>query len=331
MELFKGINQIKVPLPKAGAGDVNVYIIEGTNGNLMIDTGWNTAESFNVLAQEMKASGFAMKDITHVAITHIHPDHFGLAGKIVELTGAVVFLSDIEYNLLDSRYWHAEDLLARMSAFLQSNGVPDWELKMLTEASLNLRNSVSPLSKAELLKPGDRIPMDPFEFQAVLTPGHTTGHLCFYEPHKKYLFTGDQILAETVPVISYHPQSGENPLGDYITSLNTLSELEVRFVFPGHGSVFSGIVPKINDIMNMHKDRIMHIQQAMGVEIKNAYDLTKALPWVVGGEIVNYDKLEPIDKRQAVLEALAYLQYLVAENRGKKITESDKFTYWSGE
>jgi glyoxylase-like metal-dependent hydrolase (beta-lactamase superfamily II) len=331
MELFKGINQIKVPLPKAGSGNVNVYIIEGTSGNLMIDTGWNTTESFNTLAGEMKASGFAMKDITHVAITHAHPDHFGLAGKFAELTGAKVFLSDIEYNILDSRYWHPDDLLAKMSAFFKINGVPDWELKMLAEASLNLRSGVSPLSKAELLKPGDRIPMDPFEFQVILTPGHAMGHLCFYEPNKKYLFSGDQILAETVPIISYHLQSGENPLGDYVTSLNTLSELDVRFVFPGHGSVFSGIVPKIDDIMHLHKDRIMNIQRSMGVETKTAYDLAKALSWIVDGEAVNYDKLEPVDKRQAVLETLAYLQYLVAENKGKKITEADKITYWSGE
>jgi glyoxylase-like metal-dependent hydrolase (beta-lactamase superfamily II) len=331
MELFKGVNQIKVPLPKANSGNVNVYIMEGTNGNLMIDTGWNTTESFNALAGEMKASGFAMRDITHVAVTHAHPAHFGLAGKITELTGAKVFMSDIEYNLLDSRYWHPEDLLAKMTGFLKSNGVPDWELKMLTEASLPLRTGISALTKVELLKPGDHIAMEPFDFQVVLTPGHATGHLCLYEPNKKYLFTGDQILAETVPIITYHPQSGENPLGDYVTSLGTLSELEVRFVFPGHGSVFSGIVPKIDDIMHLHKDRLMNMQRVMGVETKNGYDLAKSLPWLVNGEEVNYDKLEPLDKRQAVLETLAYLQYLVAENKGKKINEADKIAYWSGE
>jgi glyoxylase-like metal-dependent hydrolase (beta-lactamase superfamily II) len=331
MELFKGVNQIKVPLPGPNAGNANVYILEGTSGNLMIDTGWNTTESFNTLAQEMKSSGFAMKDITHIAITHMHPSHFGLAGKIAELVGAKVLISDIEYNLLDSRYTHPEGLLEQMSTFFKFNGVPDWELKMLTEASLSLRSSVYALPKAEMLKPGDRIPMDPFQLQVVLTPGHAKGHLCFYEPNKKYLFTGDQILAETIPVICYHPQSGENPIGEYVTSLNTISELDVRFVFPGHGSVFSGIGPKIDDILHLHKDRIMKIQQTMGVETKSGYDLAKDLPWLVDGEPVNYDKLEPIDKRQAVLETLAYLQYLVAENKGKKMSEAEKVTYWSGE
>src|SRR5271157_4877092 len=100
MELFKGINQIKLPLPNTSMDSVNVYIIEGTNGNLMIDTGWNTPECFNALAQEMKNSGFAMKDISDIVITHIHPDHYGLAGKIAELTAAKVMVGKIESGLI---------------------------------------------------------------------------------------------------------------------------------------------------------------------------------------------------------------------------------------
>ena len=330
MELFRGVHQIKVPLPGKEADNGNVYIVEGNSGNLMIDTGWNTMESFNTLVQEMKASGFALKDITHIALTHIHPGHFGLAGKIAELVGAKGYVSDVEYSLLDSRYTHPEGLLKQMSAFLAANGVPDWELKMLTEASFSLRNSVYPLGKAELLKPGDNISMEPFQFQAVLTPGHARGHLCFYEPAKKYLFTGDHILAETVPIICYHPQSGENPLGDYVTSVNTLSKLEVRFILPGHGPVFSGLGPKIDNVLRAYNDRIMRVQQLMGVETKTGYEIAKALPWPIDDEPVGYDKLNPVDKRQAVLATLAYLQYLIAENKGKRIDEAEKVTYWLG-
>lgn len=331
MELFKGVNQIKVPLPRAGMENVNVYILEGTNGNLMIDTGWNTPEAFNALAEEMKNSGFAMKDITDLVITHVHPDHFGLAGKIAELTGARVFLSEVDKNLIDSRYIHPEKLLEEMSAFLKSNGVPDWELKMLSEASSSIRGYVAPLTSTTTVKAGDTISMDPFQFQVLLTPGHSPGHICLYEPTKEYLFSGDQVLAEVVPNVSYHPQSGENPLGDYVNSLNSLAELEVRFVFPGHGSVFSGLSPKIDDIMRIHRDRMYAIQKVMGVEMKNAYDVAKGIPWDIAAEPVAYDKLEPIDRRLAVLVVLAHLQYMVAEKKGKKMFEDGKTVYFSGE
>ena len=69
----------------------------------------------------------------------------------------------------------------------------------------------------------------------------------------------------------------------------------------------------------------------MGVETKNAYDIAKSLPWIVNGDSLAYDKLEPIDRRLAVLTVLADLQFLVAENKGKKISEDGKTVYWSGE
>ncbi len=331
MELFKGINQIKVPLPNVNMESVNVYIIEGINGNLMIDTGWNTPECFNALAQEMKNSGFAMKDITDIVITHIHPDHFGLAGKIAELTAAKVMVGKIESSLIDSRYGHPDDLMKQVSAFLKSNGVPDWELKMLTEASLNIRNNIAPVKSIVELNPGDKVSMDPYEFQVLLTPGHSPGHICLYEPNKKYLFSGDHVLAEVAPNVSYHIQTGDNPLGDYVNSLNSLAELEVRFVFPGHGSVFSGLAPKIDDIMHIHRDRMRGIQKIMGVEMKSGYDVAKGIPWIVNGETVQYDKLEPIDRRLAVLETLAHLQFMVAEGQGKKVADGEKTVYFSGE
>ena len=330
MELFKGIHQIKVPLPKVGLENINVYIIEGTDGNLMIDTGWNTPEAFNALAQEMKNSGFAMKDITQVVVTHLHPDHYGLAGKIAELSGAKVYISEIENNLLDSRYWHPENLLKVMTDFLKVNGVPDWEMKLLSEASMNIKNYVLPVKIEGTLKPGEKIIMEPYSFEVLHTPGHSPGHICLYESNKKYFFSGDHLLSETVPNVSYHPQSGENPLGDYVNSLSKVSELEVRFVFPGHGAVFSGLGPKIDDIMRHHRDRSYNIQKVMGVDTKSGYDVAKEIPWIVNGETLTYDKLESIDRRLAVLETLAHLQYLVSENKGKRLNESEKTIYWCG-
>ena len=331
MELFKGINQIKLPLLKVGPENVNVYIVEGNDGNLLIDTGWNTPEAFNALAREMQNSGFALNDITDIVITHVHPDHMGLAGKIAELTGASIAVSDIENNLLDSYYAHPETLISELIVFFMANGVPEWELKMLSEASFNIRSYVSPFKATTLLKQGDIISMAPYEFQVMVTPGHSPGHICLYEPNKKYFFSGDHVLPEVVPNISYHPRSGEDPLGDYVKSLGALSDLEVRFVFPGHGSVFSGLGPMIDDIMRFHRDRMNKIQRTMGVETRNAYEVAKAIPWIVNGEETAYDKLEPIDRRLAVLETLAHLQYLVAEKKGRKIAEGENTLYWSGE
>ncbi len=328
MELFKGINQIKVPLDEKGIDDVNVYIIEGTNGNLMIDTGFNIPACFNALVREMKESGFSIKDITHIAITHMHPHHIGMAGKIAELSGAKIYVGEIEYAQLDTRYWHPENLLKQMGDFFRSNGVPDWEIKMLSEASQNLINNIAVISSVEFLRPGERIIIEPFEFQLLLTPGHSKGHICFYEHNRKYLFSGDHILPEIMTTVCYHPQSGENPLADYINTLDELSKMEIRFIFPGHGAVFSGVSPKIDSIMHWLNDQMQSIQKVMGLEVKTAYDVAKNLPWYANDELVDYDKLQAIKRRQAVLQTLAFLQYLVAQNKCKKLNQENKITYW---
>lgn len=331
MELFRGIHQFRIPIPNTNLESINVYIVEGTSGNLMIDTGWNTPEMFNAIAGEMKATGFAMKDITDILITHLHPDHYGLAGKIAQLTGAKIMLSETENALLDSRYVHPENLLKQMSEFLKSNGVPDYEIKMLAEASMNIGSFLQPITPSRLLKTGDKVSMPPFEFEAIVTPGHSPGHICLYEPVKKYLFAGDHVLADVVPNIGYHPQSSENPMGDYIDSLKALGELDVNFVFPGHGSVFSGLKPKIDNILQHHRDKMMKIQKIMGVEMKDAFAIAKDVPWIVGGETLSYNKLTPIDRRLAILATLAQLQYMVMSNKGKRITQEGIIMYWAGE
>ena len=86
MEIIKGVYHIKIPLPETRVNHVNAYLLEGTDGNLLIDTGWNTPEAFTALKQEMLDNGFQIKDITYVVITHLHPDHYGLAGRIKQLS-----------------------------------------------------------------------------------------------------------------------------------------------------------------------------------------------------------------------------------------------------
>ncbi|MEM4246347.1 MAG: MBL fold metallo-hydrolase, partial [Candidatus Bathyarchaeia archaeon] len=110
MEIFKGIYQVKVPLPAPGLDHINAYLVEGTKGNLLIDTGWNTPEAFTMLKQDLLSNGFQLKDITYVAVTHMHPDHYGLAGRIKQISGATIAMSEPEAAMLDHRYINVTDL-----------------------------------------------------------------------------------------------------------------------------------------------------------------------------------------------------------------------------
>ena len=71
----------------------------------------------------------------------------------------------------------------------------------------------------------------PGELQAIFTPGHAEGHLCFLEPRYGGLIAGDMV--STLSSILIDPSDGD--MGDYMRSLGRLGSLEIRTVYPAHG------------------------------------------------------------------------------------------------
>ena len=329
MEIVQGVHQIKLPLPGGLLDHVNVYLIEGNKGNLLIDAGWNTPEALSTLKEGLRNKGFEFKDISQIVVTHLHPDHYGLAGKIRELSGAKVALSEIEARMLDSRYVNVSILLEEVSRFLRSNGTPKSESPQLSEASLPAREFVIPTKPDIKLKAGQKVSVDPFEFKVLLTPGHSLGHICLYEPKRKFLFSGDHVLPEITPNVALHPQSGENPLGDFINSLKALTKLEVNFVFPAHGSVFSGLRLRIEELLYHHEQRKSDIARVIRDSMKTGYQIATEIPWVPDDDAVSFQDLSALDRRLAVLETLAHLQLLATEGKVRKVVK-DGTSFYSG-
>lgn len=330
MEIVPGVHQIKLPLATSPLEHINVYLVEGSEGNLLIDTGWNTPESFSTLRDELRGSGFGFKDISHIVITHIHADHYGLAGKLTQLCGAELYLHQTEAELIDSRYVSTENSLEEMERHLHRNGVPQNELPLLTKASMWMRQFVGVALPKIRLSGGETISLGSFELEVLWTPGHSPGHICLYEPKRKLLFSGDHILPEITPFIGLHPQSTENPLGDFINSLKSLEKLKANFVFPGHGPVFSGLGQKIWEILHHHEERKAAILRVIRDELKTAYQIAERIPWMPDQGGVTFQDLNPWDKRFAVLETLAHLQLLLVEGKVEKVIENDIVFYWGG-
>ena len=90
---------------------VNVYVIRGNSGYLLVDAGWNTEESFAALKKGMAEIGADIKDISQILVTHVHPDHYGMAGRIKKISGASLAMHHIEKEFIDSRYVSMESLL----------------------------------------------------------------------------------------------------------------------------------------------------------------------------------------------------------------------------
>lgn len=137
MEIAPGIHMVKVPIPDNPLGYLNCYLIEGKEGWLMVDTGWHTQEALNVLRAGLKEMGLDFTDIATIVLTHVHSDHFGLAGRIRQFSPNTRLLAhQWETALIESHYIKFADLRQRMAAMLSKHGVPLADVPALESASM---------------------------------------------------------------------------------------------------------------------------------------------------------------------------------------------------
>ncbi|MBI5511179.1 MAG: MBL fold metallo-hydrolase [Deltaproteobacteria bacterium] len=90
-----------------------------------------------------------------------------------------------------------------------------------------------------------------FDWEAIHTPGHAPGHLCFYEHRLRSILTGDLVVATGTVVIA--PPNGN--MTDYMASLERLLALELGFMFPGHGAPLAASREKLVEYIQHRKER----------------------------------------------------------------------------
>ncbi len=327
MRLVAGVYQIRLPSPQNNTDYTNVYVIEGEKGNILVDSGWDWPGALWAFREGMRIDSLKFQDINWIVITHIHPDHYGLAGKLKDLCGARITMHRLEAELIDSRYETSEVLLNDLSEALNKNGVPQDELTDLQDASLWMRKFVSSCQPEIILDEGDKISNGTFEFEVLRTPGHSRGHICLYEPDKKWFFSGDHILSQTVPHIGLHPQSGDNPLEDYIKSLNKLQAMKINFVFPGHGPVFNSLKLRSAEILYHHEQRRKDIMKVLNGGLKTAYQIAVDIPWKGRSMAEKFSNLTPWDRRLAIFQIMAHLKLLDSEGELGRIEQEGVYVY----
>ncbi len=310
-EVRPGLYQLKVPIPDNPLGWVLPYLVPGDDGYTLVDCGWDTPEAFAALEEELKEVSVTFDDIKRLLVTHVHPDHYGMAGRIKEVCDAEVIIHQRERDFIRSRYRNPEQLLERMADWLIENGVPKSEMTDLQQASMPARAFVSPVEPDSVLWGGETLDFGPYVFEVYWTPGHSPGHLCFYERKQRFILTGDHVLPSITPNVSLHPQQMGNPLGDYLASLRRLESLDVERVLPAHEYEFKDLRGRVNEIVEHHDTRLDEMLAIVGDEGATAYDVASGIVWTTG----TYETFSVWMRRAAISETLAHLEYAVQEGR----------------
>ena len=300
---------------------VNVYLLRDGDGFTLIDTGLRTDESRQVLNQKLAGLRVRIERLNRILITHIHPDHFGLAGELRERSGAELVIHRLEVSLMEPRYARAEDLVFDVAKWLSLNGVPEEEAEFLKTASMAAREFVSVAEPDTLREGAERLPVDEDEIEVIWTPGHSPGHCCFYWPARRLLFSGDHLLPKISPNIGLHPQSGADPLDDYVASLERIRRLEIETVLPAHGDPFYDHRARISEIIGHHDERKAALVRLAGEGAKSGWQLAAGLFQGVMQRNV-------FQQRLALQETLAHCQSLAVEGRLRKLVSRELVT-WS--
>jgi glyoxylase-like metal-dependent hydrolase (beta-lactamase superfamily II) len=303
-----GLWSIPVPLPNTPLRYVLVYALELPDGLAIVDAGWDTAEAWSALTAGLQVGGFEVTDIRIILITHIHPDHYGLAGRVRAESGGWIGLHRLEAETLPARYGAAEQLIRRGDAWLRRAGAGDAEATELAGSSRDMLAFVRMAEPDRLIDDGELLPLPGWQLRAVWTPGHTPGHLCFHDERTGVLLSGDHVLPRISPNVSAHPQQPPNPLQAFLDSLAKVADLDVDEVLPAHEYRFRGLPERVADLREHHEQRLTELLLLVGQRPgSTAWQLAEQLTWRrPWPEIVGFIR------RAAVGETLAHLELLVS-------------------
>jgi glyoxylase-like metal-dependent hydrolase (beta-lactamase superfamily II) len=317
-ELLPGVWRLPLPLRDSPLGHVNTYLVRADDGYLLVDCGWDTADTLGTLEGHLRALDIRFGDVRHLVITHIHPDHYGLAGRLREITNADLSFHRLERLYIESRYADADDLLAEMREWLRLNGTPQSELDQLNRGSTSMMSRVQIAFPDQTLDGGEEIPCGRFSFKVVWTPGHSAGHICLYDRAHKILLSGDHVLPRITPSVGLHVRSTGNPLADYLDSLKLIGKLEAELVMPGHGEPFHGLPERTGELLAHHQRRLDEIRSLLGRVAGTkltGYEIAAQMRW---GSRKVWDDLSGFERRLAVTETLAHTELLHARGQVEK-------------
>lgn len=299
-----GVLWIRLALPFQ-LDHINVWALDGgERGWTLVDTGLGDARTRDSW-EELFTGALENRPVERVIATHFHPDHIGLAGWLVERTGASFAASLTEWlfaRMLSAGNSPAMD--GAVERFYQRSGLEGEVLAaVLGRKSAYTRGVPSVPAVLTRLRAGDDLTIGDSTWRVIGGGGHTAEPVCLRDAARGLLIPGDQILPRISPNISVWPTEPDaDPLTDYLTSLEAWSALPPdTLVLPSHGLPFYGLHARAAELHAHHGARLAEIT------VQCASPQTAAM---VTGALFN----RPLDPHQMVFamgEAIAHLNHLI--------------------
>ena len=346
-EILPGLVRFTVPFPPAADEDrppakppapgtstpaarretvrkVNSFVFTAGSDALLLDASWDVPDAREGLQAALALSRLKPAAVSLVAITHLHPDHIGLAGRL-RRHGARVAYHPAEEMVLLSRFRRLDEFREHTMLWERLNGAPD-DLVPTFSSIAAVEDTLSAVPHPDLPLAGDEtLEIGDFRLRPVWTPGHTLGHLCYYEETHKLLFTGDHVLPTISPHVGMYVHAIGNPLPNYLDSLRLLKEYRPELVLPAHGEVFTDLHGRLDELLEHHHERMEEMFEIVRDEPLSAWDVASRAHWT--RRKVSLQEISPRHHRLALAETLAHVELLHAEGRVTKLMHPGRMLY----
>jgi glyoxylase-like metal-dependent hydrolase (beta-lactamase superfamily II) len=257
--------------------------------------------------------------VLRVIVTHMHPDHVGLAWWLCARWNAPLWMSATDYNMARLGSQSTMGFGGPSAAdFFVSHGLADPDAVEKIRARSNYYPGMVPDVPRSFhrMQDGGTLQIGGRAWQCISGYGHAPEHIALYCEALNVLVSGDMMLpriSTNVSVYDVEPES--DPLRAFLDSIDKFRRLpHDTLTLPSHGKPFTGLHRRIEQLHAHHRDRLDEVMDACGRAPQSAADI---LP-------VMFKR--PLDLHQttfAMGEAVAHLHLLWFAGRLRRSRGAD--------
>ena len=323
LQVQPGVHWIRMPLPYA-LDHINLWALEDDDGWAIVDTGTSTDDNAKVW-RELFAQAADNRPVTRVLVTHMHPDHVGMAGWLTRKFDARLWMTRLEY--LNCRVMVSDtgrEAPPEGTGFYERAG---WIPAAIETYRLRFGNFGKHIHKLpdsyRRIQDGEAITIGKRVWHVVTGSGHSPEHACLHCPELKLFISGDQVLPRISSNVSVYPTEPEaDPMGEWIASLEKLRRQvsDDVLVLPSHNEPFHGLHARL-DRLHRGQLRVLDRLRRTLAEPKRAVDVFSSL----FGRPITQDNVGLLS--MATGEAIACLNYLFVRDEVRRWVGDDG-AYW---
>ncbi|MDP1902038.1 MAG: MBL fold metallo-hydrolase [Rubrivivax sp.] len=335
LEVAPGVRWVRMGLPFA-LDHINLWLLrdvqDGVEGWAVVDCGVAN-EATRANWEQVFAHGLQGLPVLRVIVTHMHPDHIGLAHWLCERWSTPPSRQAASVGARDCRLWISSTdwNAARVGSqattgfggenaarFYAQHGLTDPESLAGVRARSGYYASLVPQVPRcyRRLMDGMRLSIGAFEWHCIVGYGHAPEHIALHCPALNVLIAGDMVLpriSTNVSVYDLEPEADPLPL--YLSSIAKLRSLPAdTLVLPSHGKPFIGLHERISQLHAHHDDRLEEVLAACTDTPRCAAEMIPVL---------FKRKLDLHQMTFAMGEAIAHLHALAETGRLTAVPGSD--------